>query len=271
MVRHYSFLPQLLQIISFLSFYFTVEYLFWRPALVTTLSPLEIIVLLLISFLNLIPAGIFSFLIASLLPKSLSSSYNESSFAALPLKKVSQKVAVLYTTFNDFMADHAEYDLQEARKGNLSFFILDDSTDPVKRMEVDAFSNEYNCYVIRRSDRSGYKAGAVNNWIDQLGREYDYFFILDSDSLASLKAINYCVELAKRDRKLAIIQTKTLTMTSTPTRMTKSSVTVQHAYMEIVQKAMKNLGTSPYYGHNALVKIEALRLVGGFVEESNED
>ncbi|MFI5421715.1 MAG: glycosyltransferase family 2 protein, partial [Nitrososphaerales archaeon] len=178
---------------------------------------------------------------------------------------------VLYTTFNDFMADHAEYDLQEARKGNLSFFILDDSTDPVKWMEIDAFSNEYNCHVIRRSDRSGYKAGAVNHWVDQLGQEYDYFFILDSDSRASIKAINYCVELAKRDRKLAIIQTKTLTMTSTPTRMTKSSVTVQHAYMEIVQKAMKNLGTSPYYGHNALVKIEALRLVGGFVEESNED
>lgn len=34
---------------------------------------------------------------------------------------------------------------------------------------------------------------------------------------------------------------------------------------------MKNLGTSPYYGHNALIKISALHSVGGFVEESNED
>ena len=41
--------------------------------------------------------------------------------------------------------------------------------------------------------------------------------------------------------------------------------------MEIVQKAMKNLGSSPYYGHNALLKVAALNSVGGFVGESNED
>lgn len=270
-MRTDSFLPQLVQIVCFLSFYATVEYLFWRPVFVSVLSPLEILVLVLISFLNLIPAGIFSFLVSSLLPERISSSYNETNLATLPVKRFSQKVAVLYTTYNDFMQDHAEYDLQEARKGNLSFFILDDSTDPLKKMEVDTFSSEFQCPVIRRNNRKGYKAGAVNNWVNQMGKEYDYFFILDSDSRASIKAINYCNELAKRDRSLAIIQTKTLTMTSTPTRMTTSSVTVQHAYMEIVQKAMKNLGTSPYYGHNALIKIEALRSVGGFVEESNED
>src|SRR5579862_1540248 len=34
---------------------------------------------------------------------------------------------------------------------------------------------------------------------------------------------------------------------------------------------MKNLGTSPYYGHNALIEVSALDSVGGFVGESNED
>ncbi|MCL5067566.1 MAG: glycosyltransferase [Thaumarchaeota archaeon] len=181
------------------------------------------------------------------------------------------RIAVLYATYNDFMSDHAEYDINEARKGGIPFYILDDSTDLFKKAEVEQFSRKFACQVLRRRDRTGYKAGAMNNWAKQYGDLYDYFFILDSDSQASLGSIQRCVELVRRDREIGVVQTKTLTMTSNPTRLTRSSVCVQHAYMEIVQKAMRNLGTSPYYGHNALISIEALRKVGGFVEESNED
>src|SRR5579872_6173314 len=101
MIRSETLLPQLVQLSSFLGFYTVIEYLFCRPAFISTLTPLEILVLLLISFLNLIPAGIFSFLVSSLLPQRLVSGYNEKKLLALPLRKIKQKVAVLYTTYND--------------------------------------------------------------------------------------------------------------------------------------------------------------------------
>jgi Glycosyl transferase family group 2 len=262
---------QIIQIGSFVGFYLGVEILFWTRLPLGQLSMVELLVLLLITFLNLIPAGIFSFMITSLLPSRLVSPYNEMNLTALPVHKSRKRVAVLYTTYNDFMLDHAEYDIKEAHKGGFAFFILDDSTDLKVIRDIELFAKDNGCTVCRRNLRQGYKAGAINNWMKQYGSEYDYFFILDSDSRASADAIRRCSDLASRDLDIAVIQTKTLTMTSMPTRLTRSAVTVQHAYMEIVQKAMKNLGTSPYYGHNALIKISALHAVGGFVEESNED
>ncbi len=263
--------PQIVQLGSFLGFYLGVEYLFWTRMPIAQLTLVELFVLFLISFLNLIPAGIFSFMITSLLPNKLVSSYNEVNISSLPPQKSRQRIAMLYTTYNDFMADHAEYDIQEARKGNFSFYVLDDSTEESVRREVEVFAETNHCIVCRRNTRQGYKAGAINSWMVSYGSNYDYFFLLDSDSRASVEAIQHCADIAIRDLDIAVIQTKTLTMTSIPTRLTRSSVTVQHAYMEIVQKAMKNLGTTPYYGHNALIKVSALHAVGGFVEESNED
>src|SRR5579872_2278995 len=241
--------PQFVQLGSFLGFYFVVEAMFWTRMPIAQLTSVELFVLLLISFLNLIPAGIFSFMITSLLPLKLVSPYNEKNILSMPVQRKSRRVALLYTTYNDFMAEHAEYDLQEARRGNFTFYILDDSTTSSVSREVDLFAETNGCIVSRRHTRQGYKAGAINSWMKRYGCDYDYFFILDSDSRASVESIEHCVDLAVRDRDIAVIQTKTLTMTSVPTKLTKSAVTVQHAYMEIVRKAMKNLGTSPYYGH----------------------
>lgn len=229
------------------------------------------VIILLISFLNIAPAGIFAFSIVSVLPERLCSSYNEKRVLRYTPLRTSTRTAILYTTYNDFMADCAKYDSEESSKIGVPFFILDDSTSRIKRTEIDKFASENDCTVLRRKTRKGYKAGAINNWVREYGSNYDYVFILDSDSRASTDAISQCMELAKRDPRLGLIQTRTLTMTSNPSKMTEAAVTIQHAHMAVVQNAMKNMGTSPYYGHNALVKIDALNQVGGLIEESNED
>jgi hypothetical protein len=272
---HYqpSRLSLLILTVSFIAFYSTVELLlianrgiFGREILTNTLE------LALISFLNLTPAGIFAFAVVSVLPKKVVSRLtDENVMSQCVHSNVEPRVAALYATFNDFMHDYAVYNLSEARRTGRGFFVLDDSTDLRARVEIDSFARDYECEVVRRNSRHGYKAGAINSWLKQYSSEFDYIFVLDSDSQASHSAIDYCVNLARRDSRFAVIQTKTMTMTSTPNRFTKSGVTIQHAYMAVVQAAMKNLGTSPFYGHNALLKVEALESVGGLVEESNED
>ncbi|MDH2901334.1 MAG: glycosyltransferase family 2 protein [archaeon] len=268
-----SRLSLLILIISFSAFYLSVELLlianrgiFGPQGLTNTFE------IILISFLNFTPAGIFAFAIVSVLPKSFASKLSDETIMSdcFPTKG-EPRVAALYVTFNDFIHDYAVYNLGEARRSSRVFFILDDSTDERKRAEIDSFARDNECKVLRRNTRDGYKAGAINSWLRRYSFDYDYIFVLDSDSQASHSAIDYCVGLARRDPKLAVIQTKTMTMTSTPNRLTKSGVTIQHAYMAVVQAAMKNLGTSPFYGHNALLKIEALESVGGLIEESNED
>jgi hypothetical protein len=262
-------------LLSFSAFYLSVELLLIANRQI--LGPqgfANTFELFLISFLNLGPSGIFAFVVVSVLPRSIVSKHNEDELiSSQPTSVISSepRVASLYTTFNDFMENYALYNLTEARRRGRKFFILDDSTDKTKLAQIDEFAEEYSCEIVRRENRKGYKAGAINAWIKNYGTQYDYIFILDSDSQASAAAIDYCVTLAQKDSKLALVQTKTMTMTSTPNRLTKSGVTIQHAYMAIVQAAMKNLGTTPFYGHNALLKIEALRSIGGLIEESNED
>jgi hypothetical protein len=260
-------------IVSFLAFYGTVEILlianrgiFGPEGLTNTFE------LILISFLNLTPAGIFAFAVVSILPKRFVSKFtDEALMQEASITTREPRIAALYTTFNDFMIDYALYNLGEARRRGRGFFILDDSTDERVRQEIDSFARDYNCPVIRRSSRQGYKAGAINSWLKKYSPAFDYIFVLDSDSQAGHSAVDYCVNLARRDPRLAVIQTKTMTMTSTPNRFTKSGVTIQHAYMAVVQAAIKNLGTTPFYGHNALIRVEALNSIGGLVEESNED
>lgn len=56
-------------------------------------------------------------------------------------------------------------------------FVLDDSTDPNKRSLVDSVAGELGYVVLRRSERKGFKAGAMNNWFAKYGKDYDYVVV----------------------------------------------------------------------------------------------
>jgi len=88
------------------------------------------------------------------------------------------KVALLYATYNDVMPEILDA-LHNQSYSNCDIFVLDDSTDKRCGLIVDACGFP----VIRRSSRSGFKAGALNNWLSLYGRVYDCFIILDADSL----------------------------------------------------------------------------------------
>jgi len=87
---------------------------------------------------------------------------------------------VLYCTYND--CDPACL----ARAGDQDYpvdvFVLDDSSDPSRRDIVDRIADKNGFKVLRRKKRTGFKAGALNNWLRSYGRTYDYIAIMDADS-----------------------------------------------------------------------------------------
>ncbi len=89
------------------------------------------------------------------------------------------RVAVLELVCDDFQPDKAArlHELS-ASCSTSSVFVLDDSSEPASRAAVD----ECGHTVIRRSDRSGFKAGNINHWLRLHGADFDYFVILDNDS-----------------------------------------------------------------------------------------
>ena len=89
---------------------------------------------------------------------------------------------LLYCTCNDFNAKA----LSACRKQtypNFKTVILDDSSDPEYRRAVNKYRAQHNhVEVVRRQNRTGYKAGNLNNYL--CGRtDYDYFVVLDSDEV----------------------------------------------------------------------------------------
>ena len=77
-----------------------------------------------------------------------------------------RKVAVLYTTINDVVPECLER-IEQTQA--VDVYVLDDSTDPHKRQIVDSISADRGYAILRRDSRTGYKAGAINNWLGKYG------------------------------------------------------------------------------------------------------
>jgi Glycosyl transferase family 2 len=106
--------------------------------------------------------------------------------------KHSPPVAVLFLVCDDLVLAAL------ARLGitlypNAEIFILDDSKSRETRDRVDAAG--FN--VVRRDDRHGYKAGSLNNWLRLYATNYDYFVVLDSDSIVAAEFLDTIVRYAE--------------------------------------------------------------------------
>ena len=112
-------------------------------------------------------------------------------FRNIPLPE--PRVLLLYCTRNDFNQEALSLSMKQKYK-NFATVILDDSDQASYMKEIDAFASCHrNVEVIRRTDRTGYKAGNLNNYLS--GRkDYDYFVVLDSDEVLP---DNYIPEVLK--------------------------------------------------------------------------
>ena len=92
-------------------------------------------------------------------------------------------VAVLYTTCNDFVLESAESCLA-MEYPDFTLYLLDDSSHPDYMRQVDEFAARHpqRTRVIRRIDRSGFKAGNLNHALARVVTE-PLFVIADADEI----------------------------------------------------------------------------------------
>jgi len=174
------------------------------------------------------------------------------------------KVAILYTTMNDVV--------EECLRGiNQSYdsdvFVLDDSTDPNKRSLVGRVANELGYVVLRRSERKGFKAGAMNNWFAKYGKNYDYVVVLDADSLLPSYWVEEALKYAEHpeNRNIAIFQ-GLINIWNKDNKFVKVLAPLHKVGQDIWEKKLANYLDAVYcYGHNVMIKVRALEEIGGFV------
>ena len=167
------------------------------------------------------------------------------------------RVAALYVCCDDIDTESLA-SLRELR--DVDVYILDDSVTASSRRQADGGGMR----VLRREDRTAFKAGNLNHWLGRHGREYDYFVVLDSDSVMTPDAVWDLVAYAEapENRDVAIVQSSILPRGGNCfQRYASIHVPVRNRILSRLHDA---IGWTLSHGHNNLHRTAAIRALEGF-------
>ena len=183
-------------------------------------------------------------------------------------------VAVLYCTCNDFDRSAAD-SLLRLTYPCLRIWILDDSTNPDARREVEAFARETlgvsrSVEVVRRTDRKGFKAGAINHALRLLPTEVRFVAIVDADEILTPDFVQGCLRHFARD-DIGFVQANHRCYNGTASWFTRHLGVGVDLHWRHYQRYRNRYGAVNMLGHGAVVRRDVLEQVGGFPEVTCED
>jgi cellulose synthase/poly-beta-1,6-N-acetylglucosamine synthase-like glycosyltransferase len=175
------------------------------------------------------------------------------------------RVALLYATMNDVVPECLASMAQDYPS---DVYVLDDSTNPEAIGTVDRIASEKRYTVERRPKRRGYKAGAINDWLAKHWGSYDYIVLFDADSYLPpdwvRRALAYSEHPANGD--VAIFQGM-INIWNLDTDFARALAPMSKLGRFVWERNLANSMDAVFcYGHNCMVRVSALKQVGGFVE-----
>lgn len=190
--------------------------------------------------------------------------------ASLPVKP--GRIAILYTTHNDFCQEAAASCLKQDYKGS-ALFILDDSTDEGGRARVDDFCrrNGGRCTLIRRKDRGGFKAGNLNNALEAITDSYEYFAVADADEVLPADFLSKMMPYFGLDERIGFVQANHRYDAARPTKFSSAMSGGIDLHWQLFLPARNDYGFVMFYGHGAIIRTDVWRKAGGFPAIVAED
>lgn len=175
------------------------------------------------------------------------------------------RVAVLYATMNDVVPEclqaiHQSYPVD--------VFVLDDSSDAGARNLVDEIALTRGYSVVRRPVRRGFKAGAINDWYRRWGSKYDFLVLLDADSFLPVDWVSEALRYAEHpaNGRTAIFQ-GLINIWNFDTRFVATLAPMSRVGQFVWEEKLANALDAVFcYGHNVLLRVSALREIGGLIE-----
>ncbi|HEY8992576.1 MAG TPA: glycosyltransferase family 2 protein [Candidatus Microsaccharimonas sp.] len=180
----------------------------------------------------------------------------------------SKKIVAIYCTYNDFNAASLEGCMHQDYP-NTKFVILDDSTQDAYKQEVDAFAKKHDIEVVRRKDKSGFKAGNMNNYL-QSDTDYDYFIILDSDEVIPPEFTTRSLDYFAFYENAGIVQANHVATRNRNKFMKLFAIGVD-SHWPTYQVVKHRHGFLSLLGHGAMISRECYEAAGGFPHLVAED
>ena len=189
-----------------------------------------------------------------------------------PPLKVPPRVAILYTTMNDFQRQAAN-SCVEQNYSNFHVFILDDSTSPAYMREVDDFAARHPrvVTVVRRQDRTGYKAGNLNHALRTTVRDYSHLAIFDADSIVPESFLTDLMPYFGLGEDIAFLQGGHQPNPEPESRFARDLSLWTSGVWEFLWSPKNRFGFVFFLGHGGVVRYDVWNAIGGFPELVSED
>ncbi len=171
------------------------------------------------------------------------------------------EVLLLYCTCNDFNPDALKKSMRQ-NYGNFRTVILDDSSDPEYKKQIDRFASDCGAEVVRRKEHKGYKAGNLNNYLK--GKtDYDYFVVLDSDEVIPPDYIEGVLKYFNYDKNCGTVQARHKATQGGNVFQRLMGLSVG-SNGETIQVVKNFYGANALIGHGMTVSRACYEATGGF-------
>ncbi len=179
------------------------------------------------------------------------------------------EVGIVYLCCDDADWSALESLTRITYEGPIHLVIHDDSRQPSARAAVDQMAarlmiaRAWDVHVLRRPDKSGGKAGAVNYALDQTAHLYEFFLLCDNDSTIVDPGAIQDGLVAIDAPEIAGVQFRSVPVDDPNycgvNRRLADSILAFHAFLAPAAR----FGWMPFIGHNALLRTAAVQGVGG--------
>jgi len=180
---------------------------------------------------------------------------------------VPTRVAILLCTADDFAPDRLARTMQQTHP-HVQTFVLDDSSDPEVRAQVDRFAAESGAEVVRRVDRHGFKAGNLNHFLS-LGIRHDAYVVVDADQVLRPDFVERALARLTTP-EVGVVQGRQLVHDDT-SAFARRFGGLLRTHIAVTQASRSRFGFSMFMGRGALITAACVRVVGRFPEVVMED
>lgn len=181
-------------------------------------------------------------------------------------------VAVLYLTCNDFNEDSANSCLVQDYP-SYNVYVLDDSSDPAFQARVDAFAARHRerARVVRRRDRSGFKAGNINHALEVGTRGEPLFALVDADEVLPPDFLRRVVPRLVASERCGFVQATHRANPATQSALGAALGVGIDIHWRWYHPLRNRYGFVMLLGHGAVIKRRVWEDIGGFPRIVSED
>lgn len=151
-------------------------------------------------------------------------------------------------------------------KDKYEIIVIDDSTDETSQL-LDKLKQDVGGFkIIRRKNRKGFKAGALNEATKV--STGDIIAIFDSDYVLDSDFLKKVVQPFFEDKKIAFVQTRWDYLNPGKNRISKISMTCYNAFHQCSMPIKDKIDTAIFCGTGGAIRKDVLLASGGWNEEN---